>query len=256
MKPKIHINNVSVQEAIEIKLRKRELKNRILSHTGCIRTSDAAFLIAALKEMAMESDEPIHLYLYNTNCSTDSGLALFDTIRMLSCEVFTAGYGILDSVSSLIIAAGSKGKRYLSPNTECVLSSPDDGPTLLMSSYRFCHENKTRHMEKIANMLALCTRKTADEIQFQMEHEQVLSSTDALHYGIIDHIGDPVFTPVGKEDKSIDEIHSERNIGSLSSCFGTHGKTMRGGSRRDVFQAMAKELLNPSERNDTGEPSI
>lgn len=105
-------------------------------------------------------------------------------------------------------------------------------------------------------MLALCTRKSADEIQFHMEHEQVLSATDALHYGIVDHIGDPIFTSIGIDDEDLDEIPPERNIGSLSSCFGVHGKTTHSRSRKDHFQAMAKELLKPSEGNNIGEPSI
>ncbi len=216
MKPKINISTRSVDETMELKFRKKELKYRVLSHTGSIRDAETELLIMALKSLALESEEPIYLYLYNTNCSLANGFALFDTIRMLPCEVYTIGCGILDSVSSLLVAAGSKGKRYLSPSSECMLGYPDDNPTLLMSTYHFCREHHDRHMEKLVTLLSLCTVKSPGEVQFHMEHNQSLSASTALIYGIADNLGDPLFKPIAAPDTELEALSHTRNIGVLS----------------------------------------
>lgn len=244
MRPKIRINTFSPQETLELKYKKQEQKNRILTQTGSMHQEEAASLILALKSMAMESDEPIYLYLYNTSCNLSDGLALYDTIRMLSCDVYTIGYGFLNSIASLLIASGSQGKRYLAPNTECILGYPDDSPTLLMSTYRLCREHKDEHLEKLATLLSLRTDKSPDEIKYHMEHNQNLSSSAALRYGIADCIGDPILRPGSMTDmENIKEpmLSRRRNIGTMFH----NERNRRDTNYKTNLNETAKELLNP-----------
>lgn len=253
MKPKIYINNASAQEIFETKYRKNELKNRILSHTGSIHTSEASLLISVLRKMAMGSDDPIYLCLYNTSCSFANGLALYDTIQMLSCEVYTVGYGILDCVSSLIIASGTKGKRYLAPHTECMLSCPNDSPTMLMSAYHFCKEHKNDHMEQLASMLSACTYKSADEMQFYMEHGKMLTSASALHYGIVDHIGDPLLSSDNDAIPKHESLSHVRNLGTLSSSFDIRDKSKHNKRLYDEYRTITNRILDSSNNDDSNE---
>ena len=170
----------------------RLLKDRILFLGGEITDEDANLIIAQL--LFLEADDPdkdIFLYINSPGGSVSAGLAIYDTIQYLKCEVVTICVGIAASMGAFLLAAGAKGKRKALPNSEIMIHQPSGGAYGQASDVKIHADHIIKTKKKMNEMLSAMTGQPIDVVEVATERDKFLSPEDALEFGIIDEIVAP-----------------------------------------------------------------
>lgn len=170
----------------------RLLKDRILFLGSEITDEDANLIIAQL--LFLEADDPdkdIFLYINSPGGSVSAGLAIFDTIRYLKCEVVTICVGMAASMGAFLLAAGAKGKRKALPNSEIMIHQPSGGAYGQASDVKIHAEHIVKTRRKLNDLLAEMTGKPLSVIEEATERDNFLSAQEALEFGLIDEIVAP-----------------------------------------------------------------
>ncbi len=170
----------------------RLLKDRILFLGSEITDEDANLIIAQL--LFLEADDPdkdIFLYINSPGGSVSAGLAIFDTIRYLKCEVVTICVGMAASMGAFLLAAGAKGKRKALPNSEIMIHQPSGGAYGQASDVKIHAEHIVKTRRKLNDLLAEMTGKPLSVIEEATERDNFLSAEEALEFGLIDEIVAP-----------------------------------------------------------------
>ncbi|MBQ1817329.1 MAG: ATP-dependent Clp endopeptidase proteolytic subunit ClpP [Clostridia bacterium] len=170
----------------------RLLKDRILFLGSEITDEDANLIIAQL--LFLEADDPdkdIFLYINSPGGSVSAGLAIFDTIRYLKCEVVTICVGMAASMGAFLLAAGAKGKRKALPNSEIMIHQPSGGAYGQASDVKIHAEHIVKTRKKLNDLLAEMTGKPLSVIEEATERDNFLSAEEALEFGLIDEIVAP-----------------------------------------------------------------
>lgn len=167
----------------------RLLKDRII-FLGSEITDDEANLVIA-QMLFLEADDPdkdIYLYINSPGGSVSAGLAIYDTMQYIKCEVCTICMGIAASMGAFLLAAGAKGKRKALPNSEIMIHQPSGGASGQASDVKIHAEHMIRIRQKLNEILADRTGKTVEQIAFDTERDNYLDAAAAVEYGIIDEI--------------------------------------------------------------------
>lgn len=167
----------------------RLLKDRII-FLGSEITDDEANLVIA-QMLFLEADDPdkdIYLYINSPGGSVSAGLAIYDTMQYIKCEVCTICMGIAASMGAFLLAAGAKGKRKALPNSEIMIHQPSGGASGQASDVKIHAEHIIRIRQKLNEILADRTGKTVEQIAFDTERDNYLDAAAAVEYGIIDEI--------------------------------------------------------------------
>ena len=173
----------------------RLLKDRIII-LGSAVTDDVANAIIA-QMLFLEVDNPekdIHLYINSPGGSVSSGLALYDIMQFVKCDVATYCMGMAASMGSLLLTAGTKGKRYSLPNTRIMIHQPHLGGGGLggqVTDIEIHARELVKTKEKLTKIYQTHTSQSYDKLFAAMERDNFMSPQEAKEFGLVDHIVEP-----------------------------------------------------------------
>ncbi|MGB0743188.1 MAG: ATP-dependent Clp protease proteolytic subunit [Opitutales bacterium] len=167
----------------------RLLRDRIIFIGTPINDFVANAVIAQMLFLQMEDPKKdISLYINSPGGSVTDGMAIYDTINFLQCDVVTYCVGQAASMATLLLAAGTPGKRYALPNSRVMMHQPTGGATGQTSDISIAAREIVRWRERMNELIASHTNKTAEEIAADSDRDFYLTAQDALDYGIVDKV--------------------------------------------------------------------
>lgn len=167
----------------------RLLEDRIIFLTGEITTELANTIIAQLLFLeGKDSGKDIMLYINSPGGIVDAGLAILDTINYIKCNVSTICVGMSASMSAVLLACGTKGKRYALPNSRIMIHQPLGGAQGQASDIKIQAEEILKMRDKLNKILAEKTGKTLVQIEKDTNRDYYMSAEEALSYGLIDKV--------------------------------------------------------------------
>ncbi|MBQ8383349.1 MAG: ATP-dependent Clp endopeptidase proteolytic subunit ClpP [Clostridia bacterium] len=168
----------------------RLLNDRIIFLSDEINDVTASLTVAQLLFLeAQDPDRDISLYINSPGGSISAGLAIYDTMNYIKCDVSTICIGMAASMGAFLLSAGAKGKRLALPNAEIMIHQPLVGGMQGQASDIKIHaDHLLRTREKMNTILAANTGKTVDEIARDTERDNFMSAAEACAYGLIDRV--------------------------------------------------------------------
>ena len=166
----------------------RLLKDRIIIINGEIDNNLANSVVAQLLYLDSLNNEDICIYINSPGGSVSDGMAIYDTMNYINSDVSTIGIGICASMAAFLLSSGTKGKRYLLPNSEVMIHQPLGGAQGQATEIKIAAEHILKTKEKLNKILALNTGKDLKEIEKDTDRDNFMDSSEALKYGIIDKI--------------------------------------------------------------------
>ena len=167
----------------------RLLKDRIVFLGGEIDDDVANLVVAQL--LFLESEDPnkdIHLYINSPGGSVTAGMAIYDTMNYIKCDVSTICVGMAASMGAFLLAGGAKGKRLALPNAEVMIHQPSGGARGQATEIKIVAENILKTKKKLNEILAANTGRSIEEIERDTERDNYMSAEEAKAYGLIDEI--------------------------------------------------------------------
>jgi ATP-dependent Clp protease, protease subunit len=176
----------------------RLLKDRIIFLQQEVTDEMAGLIIAEL--LFLEKQDPdadIEIYINSPGGSVSAGLAMYDTMRLIKCDVATISVGWSASIAAVLLAGGTAGKRYALPNSRIMIHQASGGYRGTVSDARIYLEEMNRNYEAILEILAFHTGKDKEEIRRDSERDRWMSPCEAQAYGLVDKIltGEERFLP-------------------------------------------------------------
>lgn len=171
----------------------RLLKDRIIFLSEDVNQTTASLVVAQM--LFLESEDPdkeISFYINSPGGSITDGMAIFDTMNYIKCPVTTICIGMAASMGAFLLAAGTKGKRYATPNAEIMIHQPliSGGLSGQTTEIKIHAEHLVRTREKLNKILSERTGKSLEEIERDTERDNFMTAEQALEYGLIDGIMD------------------------------------------------------------------
>ena len=170
----------------------RLLKDRIIFMGSEINDDEANLIVAQM--LFLEADDPdkdIFLYINSPGGSISAGMAIYDTMQYIRCEVSTICIGMAASMGAFLLAAGAKGKRKALPNSEIMIHQPSGGASGQASDVKIHAEHIIETRRRLNEILASRTGQSVERIAVDTERDNFMSPDAALEYGIIDEIVKP-----------------------------------------------------------------
>jgi ATP-dependent Clp protease protease subunit len=167
----------------------RLLKDRIIMVIGEVNDEMASIVISQL--LFLQSEDPkkdINMYIMSPGGSVSAGLAIYDTMKFVTCDVSTICMGMAASMGSILLAGGTKGKRYCLPNSQVMIHQPLGGANGQASDILIAAEHILKTKEKLEKMLSEFTGQSYETIQRDCDRDNYFSAEEALEYGLIDKI--------------------------------------------------------------------
>ncbi len=167
----------------------RLLKERIIFLGEEVNETTASLVVAQL--LFLESEDPgkdIHLYINSPGGSVTAGMAIFDTMNYIKCDVSTICIGMAASMGAFLLAGGAKGKRFALPNAEIMIHQPLGGAKGQATEIEIAAKHILRTREKLNNILAERTGQPLEVIQKDTERDNYMTAEEAKAYGLIDEI--------------------------------------------------------------------
>ena len=165
------------------------LEERIIFITGEINDAVANTVVAELLYLeAKDSTKDIDIYINSPGGSVTSGLAIYDTMNFIKCDVSTICIGMAASMAAFLLSSGKKGKRYALPSSEIMIHQPLGGAQGQASDIKIQAEHILALKKKLNSVLASNTGKPIDQIEKDTDRDNYLTAEDALGYGLIDKI--------------------------------------------------------------------
>ena len=167
----------------------RLLKDRIIFLGDEIDDSTANLVVAQMLFLEMEDpDKDIMLYINSPGGSITAGMAIYDTMRYLKCEVATVCVGMAASMAAFLLAAGAKGKRKALPHAEVMIHQPLGGARGQATDIQIHAEQILRIKKKLNEILAKNTGKPLEVLEADTDRDHFLTAEEARDYGLIDEI--------------------------------------------------------------------
>ena len=167
----------------------RLLKERIIFLGEEVNETTASLVVAQL--LFLESEDPgkdIHLYINSPGGMVTAGLAIYDTMQYIKCDVSTICIGMAASMGAFLLAGGAKGKRLALPNAEIMIHQPSGGAKGQATEIQIAAENILKTKKKLNEILAANTGKPYDVIAADTERDHYMSAQEAMEYGLIDNV--------------------------------------------------------------------
>jgi ATP-dependent Clp protease protease subunit len=167
----------------------RLLSDRIIFLGEEVNENTASLVVAQL--LFLESQDPgkdISLYINSPGGSVPAGLAIYDTMKFIKCDVSTICIGMAASMGSFLLAGGTKGKRFALPNAEIMIHQPSGGAKGTASDIRIAAEYILKNKNKLNQIYADNTGRAIEEIERDTDRDNFMSSWEALDYGLIDQV--------------------------------------------------------------------
>ena len=167
----------------------RLLKERIIFLGEEVNETTASLVVAQL--LFLESEDPgkdIHLYINSPGGSVTAGMAIFDTMNYIKCDVSTICIGMAASMGAFLLAGGAKGKRFALPNAEIMIHQPLGGAQGQATEIEIAAKHILRTKEKLTSILAERTGQTLDVIMRDTDRDNYMTAEEAKAYGLIDQV--------------------------------------------------------------------
>ena len=167
----------------------RLLKDRIIFLGEEVNDVSASLIVAQL--LFLESEDPgkdIHLYINSPGGSVTAGMAIYDTMQYIKCDVSTICIGMAASMGAFLLAGGAKGKRYALPNSEIMIHQPSGGARGQATEIQIVAENILKIKKNLNEILAENTGKPFEVIEADTERDNYMSAEEAKEYGLIDAV--------------------------------------------------------------------
>jgi ATP-dependent Clp protease protease subunit len=167
----------------------RLLKDRIIFIGTPINDFVANAVIAQMLFLQMEdAKKDISVYINSPGGSVTDGMAIYDTMNFLKCDIVTYCVGQAASMSTLLLAAGTKGKRFALPNSRVMMHQPTGGATGQTSDISIAAKEIVRWRERMNELIAKHTNKTKEQVESDSDRDFYLTAEDAVEYGIVDKV--------------------------------------------------------------------
>lgn len=167
----------------------RLLEDRIIFLSGEIDDATANTVVAQLIYLeAKDPSKDISLYINSPGGSVSAGLAIYDTMNYVKCDVSTICIGMAASMGAFLLSSGAKGKRYALPNSEIMIHQPLGGAQGQASDIKIAAEHILKTKEKLNKILAENSGKPVETIERDTDRDNFLSAQEALDYGLIDKV--------------------------------------------------------------------
>ena len=167
----------------------RLLKDRIIFLGEEVNETSASIIVAQLLFLEAEDpDKDIHLYINSPGGSVTAGMAIYDTMKYIKCDVSTVCIGMAASMGAFLLAGGAKGKRFALPNAEIMIHQPLGGTQGQATEIEIAAKHILRTKEKLNRMLAENTGKDYETICADTERDNWKSAEEACEYGLIDKV--------------------------------------------------------------------
>lgn len=167
----------------------RLLKERIIFLADEVNDQTASLVVAQL--LFLESEDPnkdIQLYINSPGGSVTAGMAIYDTMNYIKCDVSTICIGMAASMGAFLLSSGAKGKRFALPNAEVMIHQPSGGAKGQATEIQIVAENILKTKKKLNEILAANTGQTVEKIAQDTERDNFMSAEEAKAYGLIDDI--------------------------------------------------------------------
>jgi ATP-dependent Clp protease protease subunit len=165
------------------------LENRIIFLAGPIVERSASLIIMRMLYLqSIKRDQPINLYINSPGGVVDQTLAIYDTMQFLGVDVATYCIGQAASGAALILAAGTKGHRYVLPNSKIMLHQPYGGITGQAEDIRIQAEEVLKDKKILNDIFAKHTGQDPERLMKELERDRYMSAQEALDYGLVDEL--------------------------------------------------------------------
>ncbi len=167
----------------------RLLKERIIFLGEEVNDVSASVIVAQL--LFLEADDPdkdIQLYINSPGGSVTAGMAIYDTMQYIKCDVSTVCIGMAASMGAFLLSGGAKGKRFALPNAEIMIHQPLGGAQGQATEIQIAAEHILRTRKTLNSILAANTGKPLEVIQADTERDHFMSAAEAKEYGLIDEV--------------------------------------------------------------------
>lgn len=167
----------------------RLLKDRIIFLGEEVNETTAGLVVAQL--LFLEAEDPgkdIHLYINSPGGVVSAGLAIYDTMNYIKCDVETICIGLAASMGAFLLAGGTKGKRLALPNAEIMIHQPSGGAKGQATDIQIVADNIQKTKKRLNTILAENTGKPYEVIAADTERDNYMSATEAMEYGLIDRV--------------------------------------------------------------------
>ena len=167
----------------------RLLKDRIVFLSEDVNDVTASLIVAQM--LFLESEDPnkdINFYINSPGGSVTAGMAIYDTMQYIKCDVSTICIGMAASMGAFLLAGGAKGKRMALPNAEIMIHQPSGGARGQATEIQIVAENILKTKKKLNEMLAANTGKPIEVIEKDTDRDNYMSAQEALEYGLIDRV--------------------------------------------------------------------
>lgn len=167
----------------------RLLNDRIIMLSDQVNDATASLVVAQLLYLeSQDSEKDISLYINSPGGSITSGMAIYDTMQYIKCDVSTVCIGMAASMGAFLLAGGKKGKRFALPNAEIMIHQPSGGAQGQATEIQIAAEHILRTKQKLNEILAANTGQSLETIKADTERDNFMSADEAKAYGLIDEV--------------------------------------------------------------------
>ena len=167
----------------------RLLNDRIIFLSEEVNDTTASLIVAQMLYLeAQDPDTDIQFYINSPGGSVTSGLAIYDTMQYVKCDVSTICIGMAASMGAFLLAAGAKGKRIALPNAEIMIHQPSGGAQGQVTDIQIHAQRIADIKKKLNEIMAANTGRTIEEVTRDTERDHFLSAEEAKAYGLIDKV--------------------------------------------------------------------
>ena len=167
----------------------RLLNDRIIMLSEDVNDTTASLVVAQLLFLeSQDSEKDICLYINSPGGSVTAGMAIYDTMQYIKCDVSTICIGLAASMGAFLLAAGAMGKRMALPNSEIMIHQPSGGANGQATDMQIHVEWMLKTKQKLNQILAENTGKDIEQVRLDTERDNFMSAQEALEYGLIDKV--------------------------------------------------------------------
>ena len=167
----------------------RLLNDRIIVLSDEVNDATASIVVAQLLFLeGQDADKDISLYINSPGGSVTAGMAIYDTMQYIKCDVSTICMGMAASMGAFLLSSGAKGKRLALPNSEIMIHQPLGGARGQATEIQIVANHIIKTREKLNRILAENTGKSIEQIALDTERDNYLSAQEAMEYGIVDKV--------------------------------------------------------------------
>lgn len=167
----------------------RLLNDRIIMLNEEVNSASAGLVVAQLLYLeGQDASKDINLYINSPGGSVTDGMAIYDTMQYIKCDVSTICMGLAASMGAFLLAAGTKGKRYALPNSDIMIHQPSGGAKGQATDINIHAQHILRTKEKLNKILSEKTGQSYEQIALDTERDNFMTADQACKYGIVDKV--------------------------------------------------------------------